>query len=59
MDSERYIPSSIERKEFAPKKIIIDFLYLKQYNAQATSYKVKNGLLKMAFSDEPISNKIF
>ena len=26
---------------------------------KATSYKVKNGLLKMAFSDEPISNKIF
>ena len=26
---------------------------------KANSYKVKNGLLKMAFSDEPISNKIF
>ena len=26
---------------------------------KATSYKVKNGLLKMGFSDEPISNKVF
>ena len=29
------------------------------FKSKATSYKVKNGLLKMAFSDEPISNKIF
>ena len=25
---------------------------------KATSYKVKNGFLKMAFSDEPISNLV-
>ena len=32
---------------------------ISELSGKATSYKVKNGLLKMAFSDEPISNKIF